>query len=230
MSCLFELFVLSTDLSFELSKEFQFAIKNNNIYSLKDLKSKGVILSTDEIVFIIKQFKSVSYYEIFEYLLDCVELTTEIAYDLMYTILWNLKTPTTKLQQNIQLKIIKKLINYQTVKDELNNNNFDLVVESLNIPLVNFVIKELNITDIINELFHGLTALQWVVWYLIDYPNINNEFAYKMFDHLLTIGADINKRNVYDFDIFYYINRLTNRTFKNTLNKIITKHKTSINY
>ena len=41
---------------------------------------------------------------------------------------------------------------YQSVKDEI-NNNFYLVIWSLNIKVVDFVIKELNIK--INEFFRG---------------------------------------------------------------------------
>ena len=96
---------------------------------------------------------------------------------------------------------------------------------SLNIQLVDFVIKELKLD--INELFRGYSVLQLVVDYLIEYPNKNNEFAYDMFDHLISIGADINKRDKYDNNIYYYIHLISDKNIQNKLNELIDNHKKS---
>ena len=139
-----------------------------------------------------------------------------------------MKTPNTKKQQTIQFEIITKLIKYPRIKDKL-KHYFNLVIYSLNVQLVGFFIKELNIhiADI-KEVFFGWTVLQWVINYLINYPNINNEFGYEMFEYLLSIGADINKKNYNGYNIDYYIKQITNQTTQNKLNEIIGFYKTSL--
>ena len=84
--------------------------------------------------------------------------------------------------------------------------------------MVDFVIKEFNIK--INDLFYGWTVLQYVVWYLMSNSK-NNKFAYEMFDHLLTIGADFHKRNDSGNDIYDYIKGANNKTIHdNIMNKL----------
>ena len=78
---------------------------------------------------------------------------------MIHKVLTYLNTPNTKKQQQTHLKTIKKLMKYQSVKDCL-YNNFFLVIKSLNISLVDFVIKELNID--LNGVFKGCTALTWI--------------------------------------------------------------------
>ena len=96
----------------------------------------------------------------------------------------------------------------------------------MNIQLIDFLIKELQINDI-NEIFYGSTVLQFVIYYLIENPNIKNDLAYDIFRHLLTLGADINKRDWRDFDIYFSINQISDQTIKNELYEIINNHQTS---
>ena len=60
---------------------------------------------------IIKSFKSVYDYEIFEYLFGFINVSNEqLAIDLIYFVLYgDLKTPKNEYQQTIQLNIVKKL-------------------------------------------------------------------------------------------------------------------------
>ena len=197
----------------EIIKTNEF-IKNNEMLNYSKQTNFIKKLSKEEILEIINLFLSVVFYETFEYLLDFIELNEYIAYRLKDMFLYSLRTPNTKKQQQIQLEIYKKLMKYQPVKDYF-NHNFDYVIESLNIPLVDFVIKEFDIK--INELFDGYTVLQWAVGYLIDYPNENNEFAYEMFDYLLTIGADFNTNNSIGNDINFDINRIKDQKIQKDL-------------
>ena len=99
---------------------------------------------------------------------------------------------------------------YQNVK-QLVNDNFYFVIKSLNVPLVYFVKNAINIK--INGLFNGFTALQIIVDYLKNYPNINNEFAYEMFDYLITIGVDI-ERDSNERDIYFEITRIKDQNIQ----------------
>ena len=89
------------------------------------------------------------------------------------------------------------------------------------------MIVKLNITNINNELFDGDSVLQLVVTYIVRNSNKSNDLAYKMFDHLLNIGAYINKTDYYGKDINFYIMEIRNKTIKNKLHEIIKNHKTS---
>ena len=181
-------------------------------------------LSNDELVGIIESFESVDYYETIEVLLNYIEfngLTENIAGDLIFILIIQLTTPATKKQQNSQFEIIKKLIKYPIVKNYLKDNFYKVIV-SLNVNLVAFVIKELNID--INVLFGGYTALQLVVFYLNNNPNENDEFVYEMFDYLLAIGVDINKLDWRRFDVDYYIKRIKDQNIMKKLDEMITNH------
>ena len=103
------------------------------------------------------------------------------------------------------------------------NTNFYFVVKTLNIPLVGFVINELNID--INELFAGHTILQVVVEYFYYQNNDGVEFAYEIFDYFLLSGADLNKRDEWNKNIYYFINIIKNKTIKDKLIKIINYYK-----
>ena len=117
--------------------------------------------------------------------------------------------------------IVMKHLKHEFVRD-YSSREFHLIIKSLNVPLIDFVIKKLN-TDI-NRLFKRYTALEWVVWYLNVNPNINNELAYEMFDYLLSIGADIKKRNYDKSDIYYYINQIKDHNIQiKLLQKILLK-------
>ena len=193
----------------EIVSKDDFNDKNNEILKYFKLSNYKLKLSNDELIKIIKSFKSVNYYELFDFLFDFIELLNdEIAKDLLDFILENLQITNNKKQQQIQLKIIKKLMKYQTVKDYL-INNFVFVVCTLNIQLVDFVFNELYID--VNELFNGYNVLQWVVIDLVNNSNENNDFAYEMFEYLLTIGADINKRGEND------INKITDLNIRQNL-------------
>ena len=185
---------------------------------------------------IIDSFISVNYYETIEFLLDYIEFDEQApityidAYDdfmlkLIYQIFYYLRTPTTKAQQIIQFRIIKKLIKSQSIHAYIHLVNTDHllpgIIISLNIPLVDFIFKEINITDI-NVLFYGHSALQWIAIYLAIYPNKNNDFAYEMFDHLLSIGSDF----IFN-DIYIFIRRIADQNIQNTLIEIVQKHRTS---
>ena len=206
----------------ENQRLWRFAIHLNDIQLLRELKSIGIkmTLSNDELVDIIYSFESVDYYETIEYLTDYIKMDDNIAYELIN----KLTTPNSKNQQTSQFEIYKKLIEKSLVKHVL-KEYFYLFVYSLNIQLVDFVIKELKLD--INELFRGYSVLQLVVDYLIEYPNKNNEFAYDMFDHLISIGADINKRDKYDNNIYYYIHLISDKNIQNKLNELIDNHKKS---
>ena len=191
-------------------------IRNNDIQKLKEFKSKGIPmqLTNDELIKIITLFRSVNFYETFELLLDYIILDQVIAQRLIRTVLWHLKTPNSKIEQKIQFDIVKKMIVFSTAKHFL-ENNFDEVLWSLNIPLVDFYIDIFKYD--INRLFYSRNVLQWTVDYLNCNPNINNNFAYEMFDHLLTKkGIDINRSSLLLNDIYFDINRL-NGPIKNVL-------------
>ena len=72
-----------------------------------------------------------------------------IAGDLISSVVIFLKTPKTKEQKNSQLEIIKKFIDFEWAKMWL-KHNFRNYVWSLNIPLFEYVVKELDIK--INDL------------------------------------------------------------------------------
>ena len=136
------------------------------------------------------------------------------------------RMPITKKQQNRQFQIIKKLIKYQSAKNYL-YTYFRRVIESSNIPLVDFIIKELSVD--INELFSGLTVLQLVVEYLVNYKNKNYDLGYEMFDYFLTIGADVNKNNSDGYDINYYINQIKDQNIQQTLFDKLLKFRSNTN-
>ena len=138
--------------------------------------------------------------------------------DTLLRVLLHLGPPNNRNKQEIQLKIIKKLFQFQSVKD-LINNNFHNIILSLNIKLFNFVITELSVD--IGRLFDGLTVLEYVVLYLVYNPDINNEFAYEMFGHLLSLGADIKQINKYQEDVNYFINQIANQNIKDEINLMI---------
>ena len=202
---------------------------SNFINILKQMQSDKVpmTLSNHELVaninFIIR-YKSVEYYEIFEILLDYVQLTDLIAYKLIENIYYNPKTANNDKQQSIQFEIYKKLIQFQSVKDFI-KDNFYFVIISLNIQLVDFVIKDLKIN--INRLFNGRTVFQCIVGYLVNHPDKNFNSAYNMFGHLLMIGADILLRDEYGNDIYFYIKQITDQNIQMKLNEIISNHQTS---
>ena len=208
------------------------AITKNDYNLLFKLKSIGVEmrLSNDELVNFIKSFKSISYYKTIEFLMYYIKLNDDIAITLLAYILSVLTTPTTKEQQNSQLMIIKKLIEYPKPKKAL-NSNFYYVMFTMNIPVVDFVIKEFDIK--VNDLFEvgdgddgayiKMTILQVVVDYLIYNPNINNKMAYEMIKHLVFIGADTKKRDFNGNDVNFSINQIKDENIKNKLNEIINK-------
>ena len=195
-------------------------IQTNSIKLLKEVKME---LSNNELVKIIKSFRSFNYFTMIEYLFGFIKFNEHIAYDLINFILSFLTSPTTKEQQKIQIVIIKKLVEYSSAKNQL-KHNFYVVIYSLNIQLLDFVIKELNL-DVI-ELFGGINVLRVVVVYLI-YNQNNIEFAYEMFDHLLSIGVNIYKRDSYGIIIYDYINQITDFTIKQTLLSKLSDHKRS---
>ena len=212
-----------------VSDHWKNAIQSNDIKKLKQMKYDQCIpmkLSNDELIRYIKEFNSVEYYETFEFLLDnYIILNDKIADDFIIRVLWYLGIPNNKQQQNSQLQISKKLIKYQSVKNWM-TYYFDDVVRTLNTELVDCFIEELNIMDI-NELFHGWNVLNLVVVYLINNPNIHNEFAFEMFDHLLLIGANVYKIDLWKRDITFYINKISELNIKNKLNEMIENHKPS---
>ena len=218
----------NSDNSFSFSSnDYLKAIKSNNIELLKDMELIGIKmkLSNNELQKVINTFYSVDYYETVEFLLKHIKLNDKIAYNLIIKVLFHLTTPTTKEQQQIQLNIYKKLCNYSLVKDfnlstkYLLIDHFDLIVKSLNIPLINFIVIKFNIK--INRLF--INTLQMVVIYLI-YNKNNNEFAYEMFDYLLRKDVDIYKRDSLGRFIYFHINRITEKTTKNTLLLKLSKY------
>ena len=192
---------------------------------LKYSKQTNIIkkLSKFKIREIITLLKSVYFYETFEYFIDFIELNEDIAYDLINMIFTFLSTPTNKKQQKIQFEIIKKLIKYRSSKDYL-RDSFNNVIWSLNISLVDFVIKEFDIN--INDLFRGYTVLSRVVYHLSLTLNQNNVIVYEMLDHLLSIGADINLLDRSGNDIYFSINnKITNKTIKKDLLDILLNFK-----
>ena len=185
-------------------------IKTNEMLKYSKLSNFIKKLTTKEILEIIYSIYSVNFYETFEYLIDFIELDEIIANRLIFKVFFSLRTPNNKKQQQNQFEIIKKLMKNQTkikIKDEL-NINFYFGICSSNIPLADFLINKFDIK--INGFFYDLTILQIVVDYLIKNPNINNEFSVEMFDYLLRIGADVNKRNLDGKDIIFYIERIKN--------------------
>ena len=224
----------------ENKKLWRIFINKNDIKTLQKLKEIGIKmkLSNDELLNITKSFYSVHSYETIEFLIDYIKLNDVIAKDLfskIFKFLYHLRTPTTTKQQNIQLEIIKKLIQYQSVKDLLNFNFYN-VIWSLNIQLVDFVIKELKIN--INELktkvenndgefIFTYNGLQVVIEYLNFKQNKNNTFAYEMFDYLLSIGVNISKRDSNGQDVYCYMNRISDNIIKNELELIIKKYNSS---
>ena len=209
----------------ENQKLWNLVITKNDIELLTQMKLLGIEmnLSENEVMKYINAFDN---HEIFEFLLDFIQLNENIAYGLMYKVLLPLKISTTKKQQNSQFKIIKKLITEcPIIKDELKNYIHN-VIYSLNIPLVNFVITEFDID--INETFEGYSALKIVVFNLIYNQNKNSELAYEMFKHLLKLGADITKRDdngigIDGNDIYYYITQITDQNIQKKLSEIIKK-------
>ena len=207
---------------YENLKLWKLAIQQNDIQLLRGLNSTGIImtLSNDELINIIKSFKSVNYYETIAFLLDYILLNQYIVYGLLNNTFGYLKTPNSKKQQTNQLKIINNLIKYQIEKD-VSNIYFNDIISTLNIPLVEFVIDKSNIN--INELFNGQTVLIVVVNNVIHnrHINIKIEFAYETFDYLLLIGADANKRN---YDFYDYIYLIKDQTIKQEFDLRIKKH------
>ena len=184
-------------------------IRHNDIQLLKGLQSNGIKmrLLNDELVDIIKSFRLVYYYETFEFLVNnYIRLNDTVALDLIKVVLYNLRTPNNEKQQNSQLEIYKKLINYQLVKEWV-KINFDYIIWSLNIPLVNFV-------------YYSNNDLQLVVIYLINNQN-SIELATKMFEYLLINLQEIDKRNSNRNNVYHHINRLTNISIKYKLNTCI---------
>ena len=195
---------------------------------LKYLKLSNITrkLSNNDFYFILLSFNSSSCYKTFEYLFEKIKLNDNISYRLMKIVLFKLRTPTTTKQQNIQLEIMKKLINYESVKRNIKTLFFEDVVYSFNIPLVDFCIKELNILNNYYQIFHSKYIVQWVVDYLTKNP-IDVEFSYEMFDFLLTIGTDIKKRDEGIFDIHFYIDIIKDENIKNKLNEMLLKRITN---
>ena len=211
------------------------AIQQNDLELLHILKSLELEmrLRQFELADIYKTFNSVDYYETLEFLFDnYVILDKYSAYNLVSQVINALTTPNNEKQQIIQFKIIykaMKLIKYQTFRI-LIKSSFYNVISSLNVPLVKFIIKGLNIDY---NGFLGLflkddkleTILQLLVGYFIDKPNINNEFAYKMFDYLLSIVTNVDKLNSNGNDVYFYIERIKDENIKDILKDKIKIYK-----
>ena len=189
----------------------------NDVELLKGLKSKEIkmTLENKDLLEIIYSFIIPNqYYKTYEFLLfNYIQLTNENVVELID--LHDMKTPKTTKQQKNQFELYKRIIKEYPAFKKLVKDNFSFVIKSLNIPLVDFIIKELKFD--FNELFYCFTVLQHVVFYLNDKPNINDEFAYEMFEYFLSIGADINKRDYHDNDIYFSINRIKDKTIKEPL-------------
>ena len=216
----------SESFSYSLN-EYAVAIKNNDIQLLKQMKSNNIpmTLLNYEFVNLIKSFNSVDYYEMIEYLLEnYIQLDEDIAFDLIRKVLYVLITPKNE-QQKSQLEIYKKLVVYKRVQDLL-KLDFLLVVLSLNIPLVEFIVNELKITDI-NGLFYGIYILQLllVVIYIINNPKIDFKLAFEMFEYLLSIGKDLNKRE--EKHIKKYILLIADPGIQQALLLKLSNHQTS---
>ena len=214
----------------ENQKLWNLVITKNDIELLTQMKLLGIemTLSENELIKIIISFRLVKYYETIEFLVDYLkeDLTDNTAHLLIDFLMWHLRTPNNNKQQKSQLEIIKNLLEFQRAKDWL-NNNFNFVLRSLNIKLVDFLIEKLEIK--INGLFGEITILQCIVvrYFIEDRSLIYDNLGFKMFEHLLLIGADVNRRDFDGNDVNYLINIIRNEKIKNTLNEIITKHKTS---
>ena len=200
------------------------AIKLANIQLLKGLKALRITmkLSNGKLGVILKSLDSVNHYETYVFLFDnYITLNDNNAIIFIFRVLYYLKTPNNKKQQNMQLKIIKKLCKFQSVKRYL-YYFFDDVIKSLNVRLVHFVIKEIKIN--IDEKFYGYSILQVVVRYL-NTLNINNMFAYETFDYLLSIGADIHKTTKDGNDIYTLIDRIIDPNVRKNIHQILLNYE-----
>ena len=208
-------------------KLWMFAIQLNDIQLLRGLNSTGITIHMprNKLVRIIKTFRLVDYYETFEFLLNYITLNDKIATSLLRLVLYPLTTPNNKKQQHMQFNIIKKLVEFPSAIVELKMNLLQ-VIETLNIPLVDYFINKYNIK--INELFNGDTILQWIVYYMIIFYNKNVKFAYELFDHLLSKEAiDVYTKNTDGNDVYFYIRIIPNKTIANNFIEIIKNHQTS---
>ena len=214
----------------ENQKLWKLVIEEYHIETLKLMKSLGIImtLSNDELFVIIKSFRAVRFYETFEFLLYYIELTEEVANELIALIFDSLQVPLSKEQQNSQLEIIKKLVAYPKAKNYFKTKFYN-VIASLNIGLATFAIHEFDMD--INDLFNKFTVLNVVVRRLFYHPNEEKigddfkNFAYEMFDYLLAIGANIHIKDSWGSDIYYYIERIRIAVIKNKLKEIMEFHK-----
>ena len=207
-----------------------FIVENNDIKLLKQLNTTGIemSLSNEELYSIMFAFDSVEFLGIFEFLLSYFELDEVCANNLLYGVLIDLRTPNTRKQQQIQFNIIQRIIkDYPNVKNVLKESFYD-VLQSLNIPLIDFFMKEFGIT--IDEEFDNKTCLQNAVFYLFNNPNQNIQFVFEMVDYLLTKGADVKQRNEYDQDIYFYIDEIADKNVQNILIKKLSKYQSSIIY
>ena len=200
-------------------------IKSKNIILLKkfisEVKKDKVELSNYELFNIILSFKSGDYYETFEILIDYIELKNEyVAHELIKSVFKTLKRPSNEKQQNSQLEITKKLMKFQSTGNWI-RAHFYYVVYSLNVQLVKYVFNKINIH--INDLFRGYSVLQWVVRY-INTLNLKIEFAYKTFNYLLSVGADINKMDYKNNDGYFYINEIADQNIKQTFIRYVSEH------
>ena len=204
---------------------WKLASQNKDISLLRKIKSKGIQmnLSSYELVEIIYSFDSVDYYETFEFLLGFIKLNDDFFEELIEFGMYELRTPTTKEQQNSQFEIYKKLIKYKDVENRL-KDGFLFFIESLNIPLVDFVIKELdykNNEEGLEIIYEGLFVIVVIVLNRVK----NKEFALEMFDHLLSINKkDINTRQEDGTTILYWIEQINDQTIKDKLLEIIKEH------
>ena len=193
--------------------------KNNEMLKYAKATNILVFVSNDRLDHLAGSFNSLYYYQTIEFVLNYIKLNDDIAVNLMFSVLFCLTIPTTKEQQNSQFKIIKKLIIYPKAMIYLNDNLY-FVFKSLNIPLVDFCIKEFDIK--INELIDGYSVLHILMKYVYKHTNKNNELVYEMLEYLLKSGADIKTR--VNFDFYCYVKCLNNTTIKNKLIEITKIH------
>ena len=198
---------------------WEFSIKE---FDLKHLKTLKIELSNEDLVKTIKTLKSVDYYEKIKFLLSFVKFDENIQNDLLVFILSCLTTPENEQQKNIQFEIVRFLANKKSklIKTTF-LTNFNLIIQTLNIPLIAFIINDYEIN--INKLVQGRTNLNWVIINLINYPTNNINLVYETFTYLLINGADIKQENYLGADIFELIMYIKTPTISQTFIDILLK-------
>ena len=242
--------ILSTkigkDFVIEKSKELKenkklwfFALQKNDLSLLFLLKSTGInmTLTNTEINSFIDlnlNFYSFNEFQLILFLVDYSDFDDDFVYKLLIKVLNDVRFfpyldyqnyhRITKEQQEIQFKIVKQLANkYQILQKHIKSFLADVIL-TLNIQLVDFVIKTYHID--INEMvgtykivkteFINNTFLQCVISYLFycpdrvyysdpnyHYKNIN--FAYEMLFYLLGKGIDLEKPNWLGMNSYSYL-------------------------